>query len=800
MNQSQRRAAALTNDQISYIKGCSRLQAAIWRLLHRDPLNALSDRNSLSLLRRAILTLMDAREKLRKQMLRSKMQKWLKNAQMTTLSNARRQALLRSRVNRLEALKKFLLSQALKNWRIKAARSVEDFLNRLGNFMKLMEAGAKKRTKPAKKGFLQKMSKTIAPEYCRKPLKGCLNLYDRCQKMLKCRAFHNWRNKVLNMNNQLTKRQLLLKNIVKPIVSNNTSILRNTVKKWKNNALGLKSDYEKMMLLRGHSAYSLYNKWNTINTLKTLSTAFNDWRRKAAIRPTNYKAKMLQAKPHMLKHNINMNAADLLNGLRSRYIHKLRKDALKKLINKINKAKKLLLAQNVQNWKRIAKHLTNLERRRDAILRGRVNKNELYTKMLLNHRFNNWRIASAKDDHLSKYGALFRFVDLTVKKCLLQPKVDFMNNLYNHRTDNFYRKPLLKMLALKKKFEDLLKRKANNKWMTNVNLLNNLQKRRNTLLRNLFRAKNMSRQTNLRAALNHWYRTAMRMNNDIENLLYKRGKSAFSLYNKWHKSNLMTILSNAFNEWRRRAAVKPVDYEKLVALAKPHLLKHNIIRNAEDLLNALKSKYKYANRQNALKKAIKKGDKAKDNLVKNALKKWYVNTLKSGKNNNILEKLLINNDFRMNNLIEKLLRKSLYTWLKNASQPKTAIPNTEKACDLIRKATTEPFFTKLREKMQNKMNKDRFKSILALVVRHKDKDLLRWYFGQWRTNTRKLRAYDMNAIFLNQFFKNRQDHEKFRLFQGLRDRANIMNNTKETTTRILTNIFTKIDALNKLGH
>ena len=57
----------------------------------------------------------------------------------------------------------------------------------------------------------------------------------------------------------------------------------------------------------------------------------------------------------------------------------------------------------------------------------------------------------------------------------------------------------------------------------------------------------------------------------------------------------------------------------------------------------------------------------------------------------------------------------------------------------------------------------------------------------------------MNAIFLNQFFKNRQDHEKFRLFQGLRDRANIMNNTKETTTRILTNIFTKMDALNKLS-
>jgi len=56
----------------------------------------------------------------------------------------------------------------------------------------------------------------------------------------------------------------------------------------------------------------------------------------------------------------------------------------------------------------------------------------------------------------------------------------------------------------------------------------------------------------------------------------------------------------------------------------------------------------------------------------------------------------------------------------------------------------------------------------------------------------------MNAIFLNQFFKNRQDLDKFRLFQNLRDRANSANNLKEMTNRILTNIFTKIDALNNL--
>lgn len=197
-----------------------------------------------------------------------------------------------------------------------------------------------------------------------------------------------------------------------------------------------------------------------------------------------------------------------------------------------------------------------------------------------------------------------------------------------------------------------------------------IYKRRNALLRTIFRAKQQNQLYNLKDIVNQWYKTAMRMNNDYENLLYRRGKSIYSLYNKWHKSNLMTTLSNAFNEWRRRAAIKPIDYEKLITQAKPHLLKHNIFKNAEDLLNALRSKYNLVHRQNVLKKVLKKGDKAKDFILRNAFNKWYVNTLKSEKKNNILGKLLINNDFRMNNLVEKLLRKSLYTWLKNASQPK----------------------------------------------------------------------------------------------------------------------------------
>lgn len=59
--------------------------------------------------------------------------------------------------------------------------------------------------------------------------------------------------------------------------------------------------------------------------------------------------------------------------------------------------------------------------------------------------------------------------------------------------------------------------------------------------------------------------------------------------------------------------------------------------------------------------------------------------------------------------------------------------------------------------MQKKNVENRFKSIMASTFRNLDKNTLRDYVNLWRTNTRKLRAYDMNAIFLNQFWKNKKE-------------------------------------------
>ena len=107
MNQSQRRATASTREQVSYIKGCEKLQTSIWRLCHRDTLKALSDRIAHDKFKQAILVLMDARQRLRKQYLRNYMQKWNNLAQMMSLSISKEMHYLKEELTELKHIKDF---------------------------------------------------------------------------------------------------------------------------------------------------------------------------------------------------------------------------------------------------------------------------------------------------------------------------------------------------------------------------------------------------------------------------------------------------------------------------------------------------------------------------------------------------------------------------------------------------------------------------------------------------------------------------------------------------------------------
>jgi len=96
--------------------------------------------------------------------------------------------------------------------------------------------------------------------------------------------------------------------------------LLKALRKWHNFALTDKliDEFdEEDFNTRVKSIFSIYRKWNKINRLNNLSRAFAKWRLNTAVKKEPLKDRILKAKKHMLKHNINQNAEDLLNALRN---------------------------------------------------------------------------------------------------------------------------------------------------------------------------------------------------------------------------------------------------------------------------------------------------------------------------------------------------------------------------------------------------------------------------------------------------------------------------------------------------
>ena len=150
-------------------------------------------------------------------------------------------------------------------------------------------------------------------------------------------------------------------------------------------------------------------------------------------------------------------------------------------------------------------------------------------------------------------------------------------------------------------------------------------------------------------------------------------------------------------------------------------------------------------------------------------------------------------DRKLNDQIKDILRKAFQTFRKNTSEPKTILPDTEKAISLLRKATVQPFFQKMRENILNDMNKERFRALIACYFRKSDKDLLHWWFGQWRRNTMYLKIYELKALLLTHIANDKERSEKLKALRNLRDKMFEYRSKEVLKNTMLKTVITKID-------
>ena len=91
------------------------------------------------------------------------------------------------------------------------------------------------------------------------------------------------------------------------------------------------------------------------------------------------------------------------------------------------------------------------------------------------------------------------------------------------------------------------------------------------------------------------------------------------------------------------------------------------------------------------------------------------------------------------------------------------------------------------------MNKARFRALIACYFRKSDKDIIHWWFGQWRKNAFRLKIYELKALLLKHLADSKERNEKLKTLRNLRDKVSDYRIKEVLKTTVIKNVITKID-------
>ena len=481
------------------------------------------------------------------------------------------------------------------------------------------------------------------------------------------------------------------------------------------------------------------------------------------------------------------------------------KEAILVLINIRDRNNRAILKLTLLKWLKNAKSISqNIERLR-ALLKIIFINYESKTKSMLSKYLLRWaaNTSVSEAEILQKYGNLLKFLDLLTKKSLLPAKYHFMANLERTTNPEYFKKPLRNCFKYyDRNLIDQL-RKAFNRWRLNARsgALNELKQMvlRNTMVSTI---RNKDKQLLLKA-LRKWHSISMadKLLDEFSDADFmNRLRSLTIIYGKWNRINRLNKLAKAFAKWRVNTTERGEPLNARILRAKKHMHKHNINKNAEDLLNALKDIAEIKKIEKLLRKFVLRAPKYNLPILRKAFRKWYDN-VKDMNNKDLLRNIQLKyvtdiTERTRKDQIKDILRKALQTWRKRSTIPKAILPDTEKAINLLRKATVQPFFLKMRENILKDMNSEKFKALIAAYFRKSDKDLLHWWFGQWRKNALRLKVYELKALLLKHLADSKERNDKLQAIRTLKEKLINYRFKDALKTMVLRNLINRIEKLN----
>ena len=737
-------------DLLNYLNGSEILQRAVWRMTHKDPLEAMKDKIDVDNLKNKLRQLVKIKKLSDDNLLRKYFNRWRNNA----LKGVDPETLYKLLAKLIEITsnnhKRKILAKKLNKWRRAAGVNPNDSLEKARNISDLIDLLKKIFVQNLGDEFLDRLDKTRNPNRFKNKLMKMYKIRENKDKDLLRKYFDKWRNNVQRENVKLLKSKLIYK-IYDKNSTKDKELLNKYFQRWKNktfkdNLLKYKSDLKKINSKQEDTkrlfVKSLVNGLNKKTNTDLLREYFNRWKKLTDL----YKNK-----------DYGINKQRLL---------------LSKLVDKRTNIDYINLLQYLLRWKNKMLEMRAAEAHkpyRKKVIKILLTKND---KEELQRCFTKW-----------KYGGL--------KKLPIMPYIvakRFLKKVLTRRAFNEFVKKMTERdpKVLKAKGKDLIRALKDIKDNRIKDFLNKLIRyiQRTYLGQVQPKINDKIRDYYLRKYFNRWVENTLEDAKRKKELLANWIKNKFTqdkLNKDKRKKDLLDKLVN--NGEKIRKLNLAYDF-------------HKFRKNArlDEQIEKAKIIQKYCRRiyDKVLKKKLERQKKMVD-LMKKLYRKKYLKDLKD-----IARKLvpLVKEDTRKKKQKLDKLRK--------------AMNNTDKAknLDLLKKywdkwkntrGDLEDSALLLQRKIRQLLAKNKLKSLkrlnevllkLMLCNEDKEKDILRSRLNQWLVKAKKLTC-DENAKIIQNFCRKKLDNYlKNKLAKYLEQLA-------KKYSRYLVNNAAKVDKLNK---
>ena len=272
---------------LNYLKGAEILQRAVWRMTHKDPLNAMKDKVDVENLKYKLRRLLRIKKLSDNDLLRKYFNKWRNNVPKGIEPEALYKLLAKLIEITSNNYKRKILAKKFNKWRRLAGLKPTDSFEKAKKISDLIDLIKKIFIQNLGDEFLDRLDKTRNPNRFKNRLMRLYKMREKKNKDLLRKYFDKWRNNVQKENVKMLKSKLIYKIYDK----NNTKdkeLLNKYFQRWKNNTFkdnlrkykfDLKTINSKQEDTKRLFVKSIFNSINRKTNTDLLREYFNRWKK-----------------------------------------------------------------------------------------------------------------------------------------------------------------------------------------------------------------------------------------------------------------------------------------------------------------------------------------------------------------------------------------------------------------------------------------------------------------------------------------------------------------------------------------